>query len=511
MELFTSKCVYYAFLLNCFLLLFKAHSVEKLNDVPKVRGANLGGWLVLEGWIKPSLFDSIPNKNMLDGTKVQFKSVPLQKYVSAENGGGSNVSADRDTPSSWEQFRLWRLSHTKFQLRTLNGQFLSCDGEGALVTASAESPSATETFYIERNDNNKVHIRLLSGAYLQVSSSFNLTADYPGTPGWDDNRATFEMDIVHILKGDYQLGNAYGYDKANEVLTNHRSSFITEDDFKFMSQHGINTVRIPVGWWIALDPNPPAPFIGGTLAALDNAFSWAKTYNINCIVDLHAAPGSQNGQEHSASRDGSTDWSTSPDYISQSLDAIDFLASRFANHPALLGIELLNEPSYSQVPLNVLVSYYSKGYDIVRKYSSTAYVIISQRIGTPEPAELFHAKIGASNLVVDVHYYNLFDTSFQKMGVSDNIDYIYKSRKAELNTLNAASNALVFVGEWVNEMEFRQGSQLDYQQFGKAQLDVYSDASFGWAYWTLKNNNNHWDLKWNIQNNYLLLNDSQNK
>ncbi|PIA52002.1 hypothetical protein AQUCO_01000111v1 [Aquilegia coerulea] len=511
MDFFTCKCVY-AFLFNCFLLFSKAHSVEGQNDVPKVRGANLGGWLVLEGWIKPSLFDAIPNKYMLDGTKVQFKSVPLQKYISAEKGGGSNISVDRDTPSQWEQFRLWRLSDTQFQLRTLKGHFLSCDGEGGLVTASAESPSTTETFYIERNDNNRVHFRLLSGTYLQVSSSYELTADYPGTPGWDDNNmATFEMKIVHILKGDYQLGNAYGYDKANEVLTNHRSSFITEDDFNFMSQNGINTVRIPVGWWIALDPNPPAPFIGGTLAALDNAFSWAQAYNINCIVDLHAVPGSQNGKEHSASRDGSLHWPTSPDCISQSLDAIDFLASRYANHSALLGIELLNEPSYSQVPLNVLVSYYSKGYDVVRKYSSSAYVIICQRIGTPEPTELFTANIGASNLVVDVHYYSLFDTSFHKMGVLDNIDYIFKSRKAELDTLNAASNALVLVGEWVNEMEFKQGSQLEYQQFGKAQLDVYNEASFGWAYWTLKNIKNHWDLAWNIQNNYLLLNDSQNK
>jgi aryl-phospho-beta-D-glucosidase BglC (GH1 family) len=48
------------------------------------------------------------------------------------------------------------------------------------------------------------------------------------------------------------------------------------EDFKFLYEHGINTVRIPVGWWIAYDPDPPNPFIGGTLEALDNAFSWAQ-------------------------------------------------------------------------------------------------------------------------------------------------------------------------------------------------------------------------------------------
>lgn len=39
--------------------------VEGLRKDSKVRGVNLGGWLVVEGWIKPSLFDGIPNGDML--------------------------------------------------------------------------------------------------------------------------------------------------------------------------------------------------------------------------------------------------------------------------------------------------------------------------------------------------------------------------------------------------------------------------------------------------------------
>lgn len=29
------------------------------------KAANLGGWLVTEGWMTPSLFDGIPNKDLL--------------------------------------------------------------------------------------------------------------------------------------------------------------------------------------------------------------------------------------------------------------------------------------------------------------------------------------------------------------------------------------------------------------------------------------------------------------
>ncbi|XP_031110272.1 uncharacterized protein LOC116014368 [Ipomoea triloba] len=133
---------------------------------------------------------------MLDGTEVQFKSVTLQKYISAENGGGSGVTVDKDTPLSWETFRLWRVSESIFQFRSTKGQFLSCNDNGGNVTATVQSPSDSETFYVERNYNNRVHIKLKNGGYLQASKDNQLTADYPGTPGWDDNAATFQMTIA---------------------------------------------------------------------------------------------------------------------------------------------------------------------------------------------------------------------------------------------------------------------------------------------------------------------------
>ncbi|KAK9037732.1 hypothetical protein V6N11_022634 [Hibiscus sabdariffa] len=484
--------------------------VEGVHGDSKVRGVNLGGWLVIEGWIKPSLFDGIPNGDMLDGTQVQFKSETLQKYVSAENGGGMDISVNRDDASSWETFTLWRVSESEFQFRTTQGQFLTCYGNGCSVSATAKSASSTETFQIERNNNGKVHIKIKSGTYLQATIDNQLTADYPGTPGWDDNAATFEMSIVaNNLHGDYQLANGYGHNKAKQVLEKHRNSFLNVGDFEFLYRHGINTVRIPVGWWIAYDPDPPAPFIGGTLEALDNAFSWAEAYSIKCIIDLHAAPGSQNGMEHSASQDGTTGWPTSSDYISQTLHVIDFLASRYAKHPSFLGIELLNEPSAAEVSLDTLVSYYKQGYEVVRKYSPSAYVIICQRIGNADPLELYQAGIGSHNLVVDLHYYNLFDTFFVNLSAIDNIQFIYKSREAQLQALNGANGPLIFIGEWVNEWNVTSGSESDYQEFGRAQLEVYNAASFGWAYWTLKNDRKHWDFEWNIRNNYLQLSNSE--
>lgn len=62
----------------------------------------------------------------------------------------------------------------------------------------------------------------------------------------------------------------------DRCLQKHWSSYIVENDFEFMSRNGINAVRIPVGHWIADGDNPPGPFVGGSLTALDNAFTWAE-------------------------------------------------------------------------------------------------------------------------------------------------------------------------------------------------------------------------------------------
>ena len=40
-------------------------SHEMDNSSLRIKAVNLGGWLVTEGWIKPSLFDGIPNKDLL--------------------------------------------------------------------------------------------------------------------------------------------------------------------------------------------------------------------------------------------------------------------------------------------------------------------------------------------------------------------------------------------------------------------------------------------------------------
>lgn len=461
-----------------------------------------------EGWMTPSLFDGIPNKDLLDGAQVHFKSVRLNKYLCAENGGGSTLVANRHTPRSWETFRLWRIDESTFNFRVSNKDFigLSGEGEGIRVVAHAAEPGGNETFIIVRNVDNPSRVRILASnnLYLQAEME-HVMADYSGSPDeWgDQDPSIFEMHIVKTLQGEYQLTNGYGSDEAPKIMMNHWSTYIVKDDFRFMSQHGLNAVRIPVGWWIKYDPVPPKPFVGGSLQALDNAFTWALNNNMKVILDLHAVPGSQNGNHHSGTRDGFIEWDDSK--IVETVSVIEFLAQRYCDHPSLGAIELMNEPVAPGVHLDTLIKYYQAGYDAVRTYTASAFVILSNRLGEANSTELLPFATGLSNSVIDVHYYNRYSDQFKSMNGKQNANYIYQKRSKQLQEMTRDGGPSIFVGEWTADLYINDSSKEDYRRFAKAQIQVYGKATFGWAYWSYKCEQKYWSFKWMIENDFMHL------
>ncbi|GAB2230420.1 hypothetical protein Drorol1_Dr00014685 [Drosera rotundifolia] len=474
------------------------------GDAPHVRGVNLGGWLVTEGWITPELFQGIPNGDLLDGTKIQLKSVTTGKYLSAVNGGGTNIVANRDSASSWETFKLWRVDQNHYQFKVSSKQFWGVYSNPNVV-ATVTQPSDSETFQLIRcpQDGNRIRLRSQrTGNFVQAANENSVTADYNGDGGCGDgNPSVFIMNHFGVLQGEYQVTNGWG-SQAKQIMQNHWNSFITEDDFVFMSQHGLNTVRVPVGWWIAYDPNPPAPFVGGSLQALDNAFNWAEKHGIRVLVDLHAAPGSQNGNAHSGTRDGSLEWGTTEQNIQDTLHVIDFLANRYRRRSGLYAIELINEPHAPVVSQDSLGRYYEAGYSIVRKYSN-CYVIWSARIGPADSREYLGRANDKNGVVIDIHLYNLFSDKFKGLSPQQNIDFINEQRAGNISHVSDNSPALSMVGEWVAVFDNQGASKEDYQRFAQAQMNVYGRATFGWCYWTFKCPPDHWSMKWMIHNGYI--------
>lgn len=58
-------------------------------------------------------------------------------------------------------------------------------------------------------------------------------------------------------------------------------------------------VRLPIGYWAFVDAYP---YISGSKEYLYRAIQWARNHNLKLIIDLHGAPGSQNGFDNSGQR-----------------------------------------------------------------------------------------------------------------------------------------------------------------------------------------------------------------
>lgn len=122
-------------------------------------------------------------------------------------------------------------------------------------------------------------------------------------------------------------------------IAQHRAEYISERDFVLLKGMGINSVRIPVPYFIFGDRSP---FIG-CIAELDNAFAWGEHYGISVLIDLHTAPMSQNGFDNGGIQ-GVCRFSQLPNEVEYVLTVLERLAQRYGSHPALYGIQILNEP-----------------------------------------------------------------------------------------------------------------------------------------------------------------------
>ncbi len=293
-----------------------------------------------------------------------------------------------------------------------------------------------------------------------------------------------------VTAGDeYGLSKELGPDKARALLEKHRAGWITEADFAAIAGRGLNAVRIPVGWW-ALGGADTAPYISAE-ATLDRALAWAERHGLGVVLDLHAAPGSQNGWDHSG-RAGELGWHKSPAHIARSLDAIEALAARYGKRENLVGIELLNEPRWD-VPMEILRSYYTDGYARVRKHASAERVAVVIHDGfRPFDWGGFMTGPEFKNVVLDTHMYQCYTDDDKKRSLAGHLQKASTQRIEEIAKMEKNSPR-VCVGEWSVALNPDSLQNLTATQktvgkraYGAAQLLAFEGSKGGYFYWSYK-------------------------
>ncbi len=274
-------------------------------------------------------------------------------------------------------------------------------------------------------------------------------------------------------------------DKARlDALRTHRQQFITKKDFLWLKSHGIEAVRIPVGYWVFGDIDP---YIG-TVQYLDEAFEWAEETGLKIALSLHGAPGSQNGEMHSG-RAGRVGWHTDRRYRDVTLAVIGKLAERYKNSPQLYGIGLLNEPG-KQVPKRALKRFYRSAYWLIRETcGDQVRVIFSDRFQPKRWNYVLHPLL-YRNTVIDTHQYQIFTAAGKSMPAADHLRYTVSDVPLILNRMRR--HHPVIVGEWSAALDPKSLTGLDdgrrqraQQAYCQAQVQVY-DRMDGWFYWSYK-------------------------
>lgn len=267
-------------------------------------------------------------------------------------------------------------------------------------------------------------------------------------------------------------------------LRQHRDSFITEEDFQWLAEQGIEAVRIPVGYWLFGEAEPYV----GTVEYLDKAFQWAEAHDIKVLISLHGSPESQNGHDHSG-RIGPVGWHKDEKNVLATLDIIWRLAHHYADSPALLGISLLNEPS-RDIPKRILQRFYRDAYDLIRaECGLDTWVVFSDGF-QPWRWQLSLHRLFYENVYIDSHQYQVFDEADKDMPAREHVRHTRDKVAAGLARMRW--HHPVVVGEWSAALDPRSLAGLDalgqeraLREYCQAQLAVY-DGMDAWFYWSYK-------------------------
>ena len=287
-----------------------------------------------------------------------------------------------------------------------------------------------------------------------------------------------------------------GVKNAKEVLERHWDEWITEDDFAYLASIGINTVRLPIGFW-----SLGAVYCQGTVfepvsevytdawLRVVRAINWAAKYGLGVLVDLHGAPGSQNGLAHGGTSDGQQSLFDNQTNIQLTINVLTYLTQQLTKVNNIVGIELLNEPSN----VDSLLSFYTSVLDTLRQVSPEA-AVFPFYINDAYDLSRFTDYISTRRdfVVLDHHSYFVFDQASEDASATDLTSSLNPGQGSlsdqYIDSAKEGRQNLV-IDEWscaLSSQSLANSSnpEKERRQFCSGQMESYTNATAGWSFWS---------------------------
>lgn len=213
------------------------------------------------------------------------------------------------------------------------------------ATSSSSSPAAPAP--TAANVNHAFPVEGIRG--VNVGSWF-LIEPYMMEDEWSKMGGDNCGSCMDCVGTEWDLVKKLGQDAADSTFKQHWETFITKDDVDLMVKYNLNSVRIPLGFWIIEDTvNDNEYYPRGGLDHLRTACKWFKDAGITVLLDFHAAPGGSTGTNSFAGRCVSPPqfWGNQDNvnrHLKAAAEMTKIVHSEPDNFGSVWGIEALNEP-----------------------------------------------------------------------------------------------------------------------------------------------------------------------
>ncbi len=268
-----------------------------------------------------------------------------------------------------------------------------------------------------------------------------------------------------------------------QTLESHWQTWITKDDIHWLKENGINLVRIPIPWWLFPDTfQTKTPYIS-PLQYIHQAMDFIDSEGMKVMLDLHTAPGSQNGFDNGGI-DGVLTWHLDSKNIDMTIEVLKMIALEFKDHRALHSLQVLNEPHMS-IDISIIEDFYDRSYLALRQIlKPETYIVFHDSFRLHHWVPFFQTR-NWKNVILDTHIYQCFSDYFNQITETEFLNHPFKIAE-ELEKIDQVIPLVV--GEWsLGARHFETSkSRIEFEQaFFNNQLTVFSKIT-GWIFWSYK-------------------------
>ena len=245
-----------------------------------------------------------------------------------------------------------------------------------------------------------------------------------------------------------------GPSQAKSTLEKHYASFITRQTFADIRAAGFDHVRIPFGYWMVGTYSGDQYVPQVSWRYLLRGIEYARQNGLRINLDMHGAPGSQNGWNHSG-RQGVIGWLNGTDGDTNGQRWLDvhhqlsvfFAQDRYKHLVTMYG--LVNEPRMVDLNTDDVLSWSQRAISQIRKDGITAILVFGD--GFRGLDKWAHSPLQKNkDLLLDVHQYVIFNLDQLVLNHTDKLNFACKAwTQQSLRSMDTATGfGPTMCGEW---------------------------------------------------------------